>query len=234
LLSTGNKITQRQLAYPRGRGLVAGRGSAVWSYPNIHSDVTATANSTGSGPASTPTTRSANPSIRPPGASAPRWPMTPHRTTSQQLRLRLVGANQKLYEHTGTLAYTEMGARAYVGALGRFLTTDPSKAATPHYNYPNDPVNGLTSTDVCMEEIHQGRNCGRWRCRCRCVHRRNRRGCTGIVIGVAAASFGSNIYAHYKEDMSWGEVGINAAFDFGSAFIPGGRAVRSIGGRHWA
>ena len=36
-----------------------------------------------------------------------------------------VGKNQKLYEHAGTIAAIEMGARVYVGALGRFLPCLP-------------------------------------------------------------------------------------------------------------
>jgi RHS repeat-associated protein len=130
--TTTGQIIERLITLPGGVTVTLRNGTTVWAYPNIHGDITATANTTG--------TRTSGPHHYDPFGT----PLTTHPdTTNGNADHGWLGQHHRLRDHTtGLTPIIHMGARPYLPTLGRFLEPDPIEGGCANdYTYVTDPIN---------------------------------------------------------------------------------------------
>jgi RHS repeat-associated protein len=130
--STGS-LLQRTIGVVGGVVVTKQSSGDVWSYPNIHGDVTATTNASGAKQGSTV--------IYDPFGNVISGTLPDN--SSGNFDYGWEGKHQVGTEHAASLASIEMGARQYLPETGRFLSVDPIAGGSANdYDYcDQDPVN---------------------------------------------------------------------------------------------
>jgi RHS repeat-associated protein len=141
--ATGTQLVESTMTLPGGTLLTWGAAGRVWSYPNVHGDITVTANQTG-------TITGGTFRYDPYGQPLTGTPDNQAGTVTNGW----LGQHQRLTDQpAGLNPIIHMGARPYTPTLGRFLTIDPIEGGCSNdYTYVfGDPVNtyDLDGRGVC-------------------------------------------------------------------------------------
>jgi RHS repeat-associated protein len=154
-LDVSYAVVEADIALPGGALMTTRAGGNVWSFPNVHGDLVATATSAGAKQGSTVT-------YDPFGNRVGTAVAVDNSKGSYDYGY--LGQHQRGTEAQATLQPTiEMGARQYSPVIGRFLEIDPIEGGSANaYDYVDaDPINGRDLTGTCGTFGNPFKKCGK-------------------------------------------------------------------------